>query len=108
MTTPKLNGKHGELITKMYAKVGVLINDVNHIKESHKELKKNISDVQVSIIDLKVSTKGYAENLFGVRQDFNEHKKDHNRAIGRLIAILGLVATFVSIAVSVVFALFRG
>ena len=108
MTSPKLNGKHGEMITKMYARIGVLINDVAHIKESHVELKEDISSIQESMTDLKVSTKGYAENLHSVRKDLEDHKNDHNRAMGRLIAILGLVATFVSIAVSVVFALLKG
>lgn len=96
------------MITKMYTRIGILINDVAHIKEIHTELKKDISNIQDSITDLKVSTKGYAENLYSVRKDFEEHKNDHNRAMGRLIAILGLVATFVSIGVSVVFALLKG
>ena len=107
MKNPKLNSQHGEMITQMYTKIGVLINDVSNIKESHKELKKDISVIQDSITDLKVSTKGYAENLSSVKCELDEHKKEHNRVISRIIAIFGIIATFVSLAVTFIFELFK-
>lgn len=107
MKTPKLNGQHGEMITQMYSKIGVLINDVSNIKESQKELRKDISVIQDNIIDLKVNTKGYAENLNSVKCDLDEHKKEHNRIVGRIIAIFGIIATCISIAVSFIIELFK-
>jgi uncharacterized coiled-coil DUF342 family protein len=107
MKTPKLNGQHGEMITQMYSKIGILINDVSNIKDSHKELKKDISVIQESITDLKVNTKGYSENLNSVKCELDEHKKEHNRIVGRIIAIFGIIATFISITVSFVIELFK-
>ena len=106
MKTPKLNGKHGEMITQMYGKIGVLLTDVSNIKDSQKEMKRDISKIHDSITDLKVNTRGYDERLSAVSEDLDNHKKDHHRSFGKLIAILGVIATFVSIAVSVIIGLF--
>lgn len=107
MATPKLNGKHGELITKMYAKIGVLGNDIANIKDSQKDLKKEVSKIHESITDLKISATGASEKIKAVSDDLDEHKKDHNRSFGKTIAILGVVATFISILVSLLIGYIR-
>ena len=107
MASPKLNGKHGEMIVEMYGRTEALVSDLSNIKETQKELKKEINDIHSSITDLKVNTKGYAENLRNVKCELEEHKKEHHQSFGRLMAILGIIATFVSIAVSVIFNLFQ-
>jgi len=91
----------------MYGKIGVLINDVSNIKESHKKLKKDINVIQESITDLKVNTKGYAENLNSVKCELEEHKKEHNRVVGRIITIFGIIATCISVAVTFIMELFK-
>jgi len=107
MSNPKLSGRCADMITEMHGRTEVLISDVSNIKESQKELRKEFSDIRSSITDLKVSTKGYAENLQNVKCEFEEHKKEHQQSFGRIIAVLGIIATFVSIAVSVIFNHFR-
>ena len=107
MANPRLSGKCTEMITEMHGRTEVLIADMSNIKDGQKELRKELGDIRSSITDLKVSTKGYAENLQNVKCEFEEHKKEHQQSFGRIIAILGIVATFISIAVSVLFNLFR-
>lgn len=107
MASPKLNGKHGEMIVEMYGRTEALVSDLSNIKETQKELRKEVSDIHSSITDLKVSTKGYSENLSAVKCELEEHKKEHHQSFGRLMAILGIIATFISIAVSVIFNLFQ-
>ena len=107
MVSPRLNGKHGEMIVEMYGRTEALVSDLSNIKETQKELKKEINDIYSSITDLKVSTKGYSENLRAVKCEFEEHKKEHHQSFGKIIAVLGIIATFVSIAVSVIFNHFR-
>ncbi|GEM_PF-3405083 len=107
MPSPKIDAKCAEMIAEMYSRSQVLVSDMSNIRESQKELRKEFGDIRESITDLKVSTKGYAENLQNVKCEFEEHKKEHNQSFGRIIAVLGIIATFVSIAVSVIFNHFR-
>ena len=107
MAAPKLNGKHGELITKMYAKVGVLGNDMVNIKDSQKDLKKEVSKIHESITDLKVNTKGYAEKLKAVSDDLDEHKDEHRRLTSRILTIVGIITTVISMAVAAVIEFFK-
>ena len=103
MATPKLNGKHGEMITKMYGKIGVLLTDVVNIKDFQKEMKKDMTRIHDNITDLKVSTKGYSEKIKAVTDDLDEHKKEHQRMFGKVVGILGVIAAVLSLAVSVIF-----
>jgi septal ring factor EnvC (AmiA/AmiB activator) len=107
MPVPKLNGKHGELITKMYGKIGVLITDVANIKDSQKELRKDVSKIYDSITELKVNTKGSAEKLKALSDDLDEHKKEHERLFSKVLGIIGIITTIVSLAVSVIYNLFK-
>lgn len=103
MAAPKLNGKHGEMITQMYGKIGVLLTDVANIKDTQKEMKGEISKIHDSVTDLKVNTKGYSEKIKTVTDDLDEHKKEHQRMFGKVIGILGVIATVLSLAVSMIF-----
>jgi len=103
MASPKLNGKHGEMITQMYGKIGVLINDVTNIKDSQKEMKADISKINDNVTDLKVNTKGYSEKIKAVSVDVDEHKKEHDKMFGKVLGILGIITTVVSLIVSAIF-----
>ena len=103
MAAPKLNGKHGEMITQMYGKIGVLLTDVANIKDCQKYMKKDISKIHDNITDLKVNTKGYSEKIKAINDDLDEHKIEHQRMFGKVIGILGVIATVLSLAVSVIF-----
>lgn len=107
MAAPKLNGKHGEMITQMYGKIGVLLTDVANIKDTQKEMKSEISKIHDSVTDLKVSTKGYSEKIKAVSDDLDEHKKEHQRMFGKVIGIRGVIATVLSLAVSMIFNWFK-
>jgi uncharacterized protein YoxC len=107
MASPPLNGKHGEMITQMYAKIGVLINDVSNIKDGQKEMKNDISKIHDNVTDLKVQTKGYSEKIKAVSDDICEHKKEHDKAFGKVIGVLTIVTTIVSAIVSLVFNFFK-
>ncbi len=103
MASPKLNGKHGEMITQMYVKIGVLINDVTNIKDGQKEMKADISKINDNITDLKVNTKGYSEKIKTISDDMEEHKKEHDKMFGKVLGILGIITTIVSLIVSAIF-----
>ena len=107
MPSPKIDAKCAELITDMHSKTEVLISDISNIKESQKELRKEFGDIRESITDLKVCTKVYAESLQNVKCELEEHKKEHNQAFGKILAVLGVVATFISITITLIFNHFR-
>jgi len=91
------------MITLMYGKIGVLITDVANIKDSQKEMKSDISKINDNIIDLKVNTKGHSEKIKSVSDDLCEHKKEHDKMFGKVLGILGVITTIVSLVVSAIF-----
>jgi len=91
----------------MYGQIGVLITDVANIKESQKELKEDIAQIHESVTDLKISAKGSAEKLRAVSAALDEHKRAHERLFSRVLGIIGIITTIVSLAVSVIFNLFK-
>ena len=102
MPSQKIDAKCAALITEMHSRTEVLVSDLSNIKDSQKELRKEVGDIRESITDLKVSTKVFAEALQNVKCEFEEHKKEHQQSFGKTMAVLGVIETFISIAITVI------